>query len=167
MKTLRLFFFLFITHTIYSQKIVRLSSPNGQIQFSFHLNDSSPVYNVSFKNKLLINNSSLSLDFLETGEFGKSLKAANPIFRNGEEDYELIVGKAKTVHQNYHEAVIPLEEKNSPFRKVNFVIRAFDDGLAFRYEFPGQKNWSQFSLTDERSTFKLAGDPNVLALFLP
>ncbi|HEY1870666.1 MAG TPA: glycoside hydrolase family 97 catalytic domain-containing protein, partial [Chitinophagaceae bacterium] len=152
---------------IYSQKDIRLASPGGQIQFSFHLTDGSPFYNVSFKNKALVNNSSLGLDFLETGEFGKNLKIAKPVFRNGEEDYELIVGKTRSVHQVYHEVVIPLEEKNSPFRTINFVVRAFDDGLAFRYDFPEQKNWSQFSLTNERTTFNLAGDPNVLALFLP
>ena len=167
MRALLLFIILIISLHALTQKNIRLSSPGKQIVFLFHFTEGSAFYNVSFKNKSLINNSALSLDFLETGEFKKNLKPARPVFRNGEEDYELITGKTKSVHQAYHEVTIPLEEAKSPFRKINLVVRAFDDGLAFRYEFPQQQGWSRFSLTDEHTTFNLAGDPNVLALFLP
>ncbi|HEY2720750.1 MAG TPA: glycoside hydrolase family 97 protein [Chitinophagaceae bacterium] len=162
-----LLFLLAISLYLPAQKNVRVSSPNGNIVSNFHLADGSVFYTVSFKNKLLLNNSSLSLDFLEGGEFKKNLKIVKPIFRNGEEDYELITGKAKLVKQAYHEVTIPLEETKSPSRKINLVVRAFDDGLAFRYEFPQQTGWSQFSLTDEQTTFNLNGDPTILALFLP
>jgi alpha-glucosidase len=167
MKTSALLFFLTIACTAFSQKNIQLLSPNGTISFSFHISNGSAFYNVSFKNKPLIKNSAISLDFLETGEFKRNLKTTNPIFRKGEEDYELVTGKTKFVRQAYHEVVIPIEETRSPSRKINFVVRAFDDGLAFRYELPEQKDWLTFSLTDERTTFDLEGDPNVLALFLP
>src|SRR5204862_8329177 len=50
-------------------------------------------------------------------------------------------------------------------RQINFVVRAFNDGVAFRYEFPQQKNWERYTLTDELTTFNLAQDPKVLTLF--
>ena len=80
---------------------------------------------------------------------------------------KLVTGKTKMVHSHYHEVTIPLEEIAVPFRKINFVVRAFNDGIAFRYEFPQQQNWSSFSLTDEHTTFNLAGNPNILTLLLP
>ncbi len=167
MKLFLLLFFLSATLNISAQKDIHLSSPNGEIAFSFHITHEGIFYNVSFRKKLLINNSSLSLDFLKSGEFKNNLKTGKPVFTNGVEDYELITGKTKWVHQPFHEVVIPLEELKSPFRKINLEVKAFDDGLAFRYQFPEQQNWSQFSLTDEHTTFNLNGDPNVLALFLP
>ncbi len=168
MKPLQLFIFLLLVSlSDAAQKNIRLSSPDGQIVFSFRVTDTGALYNVSFKNKPIITNSPISLNFLETGEFKKNLKPGKPIFREGEENYELITGKSKWVRQPYREVLIPLEELTAPFRKINFVARAFNDGLAFRYEFPQQQNWSQFSLTDEHSTFKFADDPKVLALFLP
>ena len=167
MKVFALLFFLALSLGALSQKKIILRSPDGQILFSFQISGEGPQYNVEYKNKALINNSAISLDFLEGGEFKKKLKAGKVISRNGEEDYELITGKSKQVHQAYHEVIIPLEETKTPFRKINFIARAFDDGLAFRYEFPQQPNWSKFSLTDERTTFNFKGDPKVLALFLP
>jgi alpha-glucosidase len=167
MKLLQLFIFLIISLGSIAQKSIRLSSPGGQIIFLFQLVDTNALYNVSFKNKPIITNSEISLRFLETGEFKKKLKAGKPVFHEGEENYELITGKSKWVHQPYREVLIPLQEITAPFRKINFIARAFDDGLAFRYEFPQQTNWSQFSLTDEHTTFNFAGDPEVLALFLP
>lgn len=167
MKISLLVFFLTVSFAALSQKTIRLSSPNGQIVFLFHIADSNAWYNVSFKNKPLLNNSALSLDFLEKGEFKKNLKVVKPVFRNGVEDYELVTGKTRSVHQPYHEVIIPLKETKSPFRQINLAVRAFDDGLAFRYEFPAQQTWSQFSLTEEHTTFNPAGNPHVLALFLP
>ena len=136
--------------------------------YPFHFRSAKKVlyYNISFKNKPVIDNSSISLDF-PGSEFKQNIKAGKPIFRKGTEDYELIVGKTRSVHDPYSEVLIPLEETRSPFRKINFVVRAFNDGIAFRYEFPQQQNWSQFSLTDEHTTFNLAGDPKLLALLLP
>ncbi len=158
---------VFSIATVSAQKNIRLSSPNGSISYSFHINDGQAFYNISFKNKSIINNSSLSLNFFENGEFKKNLKSGKTIFKNGTEDYELITGKTKSVHQPYHEVIIPLAETKSPFRKINLEVKAFDDGLAFRYQFPEQQNWSEFLLTDEHTTFNLEGDPNVLALLLP
>src|ERR1700750_2113011 len=102
MKIFALLFFLTISYGAFTQKSVRLTSPNGEIGFSFHVTDTDALYNVSYKNKTIINNSSISLDFLEGGQFKKNLKFAKPVFRNGEEDYELITGKSKFVRQSYH-----------------------------------------------------------------
>ena len=145
---------------------VELTSPNGIIAFSFHNRDSAS-YSVSFKKKQIIANSSFSLDFQGSGAFKENLKIGRPIFSRREEKYELITGKSRWVDQLYYSVIIPLEETKSPFRKINLEVRAFDDGLAFRYELPAQKNWTEFSLTDEHTNFNLAGDPNVLALLLP
>lgn len=159
--------FCITTIPTYSQKTIKLGSPDGRIQFSFKLKDKEPVYSVAFKGKPLIENSGLSLSFLETGLFKNNLKPSKPAFREAVESYELIVGKNKSINHPFKEVIIPLEETKTPFRKINLVVRAFNDGLAYRYEFPEQKNWSSYSLTEENSDFKITGDPKLLALFLP
>src|SRR5687768_9843455 len=151
----------------HSQKNIKLSSPDGNIQYVFGQKDKTPVYSVLFKGKTIIENSGVSLSFLETGIFKHNLKILKPAFREAVETYELIVGKAKSVKHPFKEVIIPLEEIKTPFRKINIVVRAFNDGLAFRYEFPEQKNWSSYSLTDENSDFNFLGDPKLLTLFLP
>jgi alpha-glucosidase len=167
MKLPALALLLLASLNVTSQGHIKLPSPNGRIVFSFRLSSAGPSYDVAFQKTLLIRNSEISLDFQESGEFKKNLKAGKPIFHDGEESYELITGKARFVHQPYHEVVIPLEESKSPFRKINFHVRIFDDGIAFRYEFMQKQNWSNFSLKDEHTTFNFVGDPKVLALLLP
>jgi alpha-glucosidase len=151
----------------FAQKTVQLSSPDGQIVFSLRVLPSAPVYRIAYRNQVLINDSPLGLTFLNSNTFRENLQLHTPVFRQTTENYELIVGKRKKVSESFKEVVLPLEEPVKPFRKINLVVRAFNDGLAFRYEIPGQKNWPSCSLTDEQSTFKFVDDPTVLTLFLP
>jgi len=158
---------------------IGVSSPDGQIRFFFRFTDSLPEYSVVYRGVPLIDRSPLSLRFLESGVFGKGLIPGRAIIREGEDNYELVVGKTKLVHDFYREAEIPLEERGgaqagvrrgaggSPRRRVNFVVRVFNDGLAFRYLFPAQAGWGSYSLTDENTSFRLVGDPVLLASFLP
>ncbi|MDP4265122.1 MAG: glycoside hydrolase family 97 protein [Bacteroidota bacterium] len=154
----------FLSLSLFAQNKIQVSSPSGNILFSFKLVNKSAMYSVSFKGKTIIDYSALSLKF-DNGLLGSNLKVNKPIFRDTTEDYELVTGKTKQVHTHYKELTIPLEEASAPSRKINIVVRAFDDGIAFRYSFPQQNNWSSFSLLDENTTFKLTGDPMVHTLF--
>lgn len=146
---------------------IKLSSPNGLISYNFRLKNNTPVYSVSFRSKPIIIDSDLGLSFLGEVDFKSNLAISKPLFRNAEESYDLIVGKTKSVHDSYREVLIPLHEVSPPKRKINMIVRAFNDGLAFRYEFPEQKDWNTFSMTDENTTFRFAENPDVLALLLP
>jgi len=142
-----------------------LNSPNGQIVFSIHKDSIGIFYSILYKNKILVNHSRLSLDFLETGEFGINTILAKPEYRDIDEVYDLVVGKNKHIRSHYHEMVVPCIEQKVLHRQINLVIRAFNDGVAFRYEFPKQDNWKSFSMTDENSNFDLVGNPKALTLF--
>ena len=87
-------FFILCAHSLYANKSVRLSSPNGKIKFSLVLDKNSPVYSVAFNKQTLIQDSPLTLTF-DNGAFGENVKINKPVFSTKEETYELIVGKAK------------------------------------------------------------------------
>ncbi|MES1218855.1 MAG: glycoside hydrolase family 97 N-terminal domain-containing protein, partial [Bacteroidota bacterium] len=158
--------FVFFNNRTDAQKAITLFSPNKQINFVFKPERGQLFYDVVFKNKKIIDHSPLSLEF-GNGFFGDDINVEKPVFRDTTGNYELITGKAKNVSSHYREVVIPLKEKKGLLRKVNLVARVFDDGLAFRYEFPAQSSWQSYTLLDENTTFHFAGDPIVRALFLP
>ena len=158
--------FILIASTL-PAKDIRIASPNGRIVFIFNLTPTVPTYRVMFDKKTLVDASELSLVFRENGAFGSNLVQPKPIFRDIDETYELVVGKVKTARNHCREARIPLVEKTGGKRQIDLVVRVFDDGLAFRYEFPKQANWSSYTLTDETTTFRLTQNPTVKALFLP
>lgn len=165
-KNLSFFFLLIISFVSVGQKRIQLKSPDGNIVFKLAITNNIPIYTVAFKGKTIIEPSSLNLSFEKGGDFGQRLKINKPAFRNREDDYSLVVGKTKKVHDNYKEVTIPLQERSGDERLINLIVRAFNDGIAFRYEVPLQKNWSSYALTAENTTFHLADDPQVLAGFL-
>lgn len=159
-KVVGIFFFsLGVQLPVAAQEEIELKSPDGNIVFTFKLTEDAPVYLVAYKGKTLIEDSELGLSFRENGNFGENLKMLKPDFSEVDETYELVVGKASTVRDQHREVIIPLMERSGAKRQINLVVRAFDDGLAFRYVFP--ENWSSYTLTEERSTFNIAQDPTV------
>ena len=160
-------FFLVIGNlSLFAHKSVQLTSPNGKLKFSLTLEREHPVYDIQYQKQALVQNSPLSLVF-DNGAFGEGLKMNKPVFSTKEETYELIVGKSKTVHSLSKEVVIPLEETTAPFRKINLVVRAFNDGIAFRYEFPEQPNWKSYVMYDENTAFNVVDNPKFLGMYLP
>ena len=55
--------------------------------------------------------------------------------------------------------LIPLEGAAAPLRKINLVVRPFNDGTAFRYEVLAQLNWESYVMYDENTIFNLVDDP--------
>ncbi|GAA4103573.1 glycoside hydrolase family 97 protein [Mucilaginibacter panaciglaebae] len=154
---------LFVAQPLIAQK-VSVKSPDGNIRYQLTLTNGRPVYRVSYKGNPIINNSSVGLAFKDSGNFASNLKMLKPVYKSGVEQYDLVVGKTKHVNNSYEQAIVPLAEINGLKRSINIVVRVFNDGLAFRYEFPQQKNWSAYTLTDENSEFNVAGDPQLRIL---
>lgn len=161
-----LFILFFIPYLFFAQqKTVRLDSPDKNIVFLFDVSQKSPFYSVSFKYETIIKNSELSLDFKDSGYFGADLKIKNISYKNVNEEYSLVVGKVKTAQNFYSEAKITLAEEKSPFREIILVARCYNDAVAFRYEFPKQKAWKNYELTNENSSFNFVENPTVYTLF--
>jgi alpha-glucosidase len=144
---------------------IEVSSPDGGIRFLFRFTQGLPEYGVVYKGVTVIDRSPLSLRFAGTGLFGTGLVARGAVITRGEDRYDLVVGKVKSVHDEYLQAVIPLEEKTGQRRRINFVVRVFNDGVAFRWVIPEQAGWTSYSLVDEGSCFRVVGDPMVMASF--
>lgn len=158
---------LLTTSALAAPKPVRLASPDGQLVFTFRLTDTAPTYRVDFGKKPVVDESELTMTFAETGQFGADLLLEKPIFRTIDESYTLPVGKANPVRNHCREVMLPMVERAGSHRKINLVVRAYDEGVAFRYEFPEQAGWKNFTLTNEQTTFRLAGNPTLHTLFRP
>ncbi len=157
---------IFLPFSMNGQKKVRLESADGGIVFSIRMIDHAAFYSVAYKGKTIIGNSSLSLKFND-GDFSSNLRLRSPVFGEADEKYELVVGKTKNVNEHYKEATIPLEQTVKPYRKISITVRVFNDGLAFRYDIPDEKDKHSFILTEEKTAFNFSGNTIVRTLFLP
>lgn len=158
--------FLFSIQPLLAQRTLQLASPNGTVRFQCHLTANAPLYDISFQGRPVIERASLGLVFRD-GAWGKSLVVKGVKRRQKDETYELAVGKNRRVRNHYREMSVECQSTEAHGWRVVLRVRAYDDGVAFRYEFPEQPHRTAFALTEEQSSFHFAGDPTLYALFLP
>jgi len=141
----------------------QIESPDGRIRFTLTKEAGAlPGYGISFDGRALVQDASLGLEFTDW-TFGPEALVSEPEYRTGTEAYDLPTGKASHVEEPFNEVRIPFSQGG---RRVDLVVRAFDSGVGFRYEFPAQKGWKRYCLTDELTTFDIAGNPKVLTMYL-
>jgi alpha-glucosidase len=165
-KIISALFLAWIFTTGTAQDKITLASPDKNIVFVFTSKAGHAAYSVSYKNKNLIVNSKLGLTFINNDFFGDDIKIGDAGITTGTADYMLPQGKTSRVYDLYTEAVIPMQERTGKQRLINLKVRIFNDGAAFRYELPEQKNWKNYILTDENTSFNLNGNPLARVAFL-
>ena len=157
---------LFCLGTASAQQKFSVASPDGKLKLVLDIAPEKVAYSVKYGKQQLLEDSRLGFEF-DSGEFGAGLKAGKVQRRKIDEAYELVVGKVRRARNYCNEMTVPLVERNGKERTVNLVVRAFDDGIAFRYEFPEQKAWDSYVMYDERTQFNLQGNPMALLMYLP
>lgn len=165
MKKLLSFLLAFCSICALGQDKVTIASPDRAVRFELRTSNEEVTYNVTYHGRTLIKSSSLGFEF-EDGTFEKGVVAKKDSQRRIDEPYSLIVGKVSEARDFCNEAVIELRDKYLD-RRVNLVVRVYDDGAAFRFVFPKQDGWNSYVMYDEKTQFNLAGNPKCLFMYLP
>jgi len=144
---------------------VRLQSPDSKILYEFEIIDGKPGYRVSYQGHPLINFSEINLVFA-ADSLARGVRLEKSERLDSAEKYKLMTGRSGSVSDSFRQLNLFLKETKTPGRLIVLQVRAFDDGLAFRYLFPKEKEDSVF-IVQEKTRFQIAGNPAVHALVLP
>ncbi|NPD85329.1 glycoside hydrolase family 97 protein [Lentimicrobium sp. L6] len=143
----------------YAKNDLSLSSPSERIKIEFSLNDlGTPFYQVVFDNKDIIKKSSMGFDLLDAPALDKGFEIIGSEEMMMNENWEMPWGEQRMVNNHFEELKVMLQEKTAPKRLMNIYFRAYDDGVAFRYEFPEQNGVEELMIVDEKTEFQLTGD---------
>jgi len=119
-----------------SIKELSVKSPDNAIQLNINLDSSGQLVYSLYQNKIPIIESSLLGITVDDIDLGKEISLGNPKSRKFDETY-----KTRGVHSearnHYNDLVIPVQHNQSN-TLYNLEIRAFDDGVAYRYVLPGK-----------------------------
>jgi hypothetical protein len=149
------FLSLLACNTEESQKL-EVKSPNSSIKINFNLNASgSPFYLVQFNDKVIVDTSFMSFDFVNSKSLKDNFKIIKTSSSSFNETWQMPWGEQLDVVNNYNELKVELEENSELKRKLNIVFKVYDDGIGFRYEFPEQEGWSEALIKDEHTEFNL------------
>ncbi|SQA75630.1 Retaining alpha-galactosidase precursor [Capnocytophaga sputigena] len=146
---------IFAAHLTMAQQ---QSSPDGSVMLSFSLkSDGTPSYKVTYKNKPVINESTLGFTLKKAEPLTNNFKVVDTKKSTFKETWKPVWGEESEILNHYNELLVSLEQNNTN-RKMNIRFRVYNEGVGFRYEFPSQKELTYFVIEEELSQFAMAGD---------
>lgn len=160
----RLLSFLALTLLIFAcqqDKIDTLvvASPSNNITIEFLLTDEGkPAYRVSHLEKMIIETSTLGFNLKEQPALNHGFEILQATSNSIGETWEMPWGEQRKVINEYNELIVQLQESNANQRQMTIHFKAYDEGIAFRYEFPEQDGFSEILIIEENTQFKLTGD---------
>ncbi|WP_185968818.1 glycoside hydrolase family 97 protein [Carboxylicivirga sp. M1479] len=151
-----LLFSLFLFTSCKQNKI--LQSPDGEIQAVVQLTNGKLSYQVMKDTEVLIQPSSLGFHLKEHGKLIDNFILLDRDKTENKEEWTAIWGPRKEMINHYNQDTLKLEHEPTGIR-MNIVFRVYNDGVAFRYEFPEQEKLKQFTIMNELSEFAMVGNP--------
>ncbi|MGK7397470.1 MAG: glycoside hydrolase family 97 catalytic domain-containing protein [Candidatus Cyclobacteriaceae bacterium M3_2C_046] len=137
-----------------------VDSPDGELAFHVFLDQSVEdganlfyqVYSGKDTKQMIIEKSPLGL-VRSDQDFSQNLSFAQAsTIQTSDETYDLVAGKQTKIRNHFNEQTITfINQQESP---VQLVIRAFNDGVAYKYHFP-ENDQETYTITEELSGFNL------------
>lgn len=149
-----------------SNKWETAASPNGKVVVRFGIDNGRPYYTVQYGTKDVIKKSFLGLELAKDKHASKGMKETSlmdgfelmqTIKTSHDDTWKPVWGETDEIRNHYNEMTVSLLQAKSN-RNIKICFRVYDDGVAFRYEFPQQKDLNYFVIKEEHTQFAMAGD---------
>lgn len=141
-----------------------LYSPNGRIAIRFTLPThditsgitypgATPYYEIEFDRKPFLLPSRMGFELGGTAEMKHYLKATGYTYSEQRGTWKPVIGEQAIYPDNYNQMKVSLVETLYPYRKLDILFRAYNEGIAFRYEIPDQPGFEKVVMTSELTEF--------------
>ena len=143
----------------------RLLSPGGDIEVSVAARDGRLGYAVHYRGEEIVRPSQLGLLFQSRHGFNDGMVLLEePERRSADTTWEQPWGENRYVREHYNELLLTARHQVSG-AVLHIRLRAFDDGIGFRYEMPEQPGIESLNIVRELTQF--AVPPDALAWWIP
>lgn len=136
-----------------------VTSPGDINTIHFHLDESGvPFYSVRRKGTTVLEPSQLGFELKGVRDLRDGFVVSSVETAEYDETWEQVWGEKQFIRNHYNEMKVHLSEEHDESRRMTLVFRVYDDGIAFRYEIPGQAHVDTLVIMDELTGFALTGD---------
>jgi alpha-glucosidase len=151
-----------------ADQIAEVTSPNGRARIALGLSSRGALaYSVTWAGKPVVLDARLAMDLVQGGRLGDGLRVAEVTRRSVDERYPFVSGRQREGRNRCEEATVGFEETSAAGRRLQVVIRAYDDGIAFRYVLPKQPALEHgVDIRAEHSEFRFLANHRAWALQL-
>jgi len=150
---------IFLAESCENNRTVEVTSPDGIIKFTFfseadEIKDKLLTFSLEAGNRSILLPSSIQIN---TGsiEDEADYKVINTERTSITNSWINNFGERKEIPDNYNQVKIFLKSNK---RKLNLIIRAYNEGVAFAYEYPEQDGRNSVTITDEEIVFRFPYD---------
>ena len=145
-----------------------LKSPDSRLEARFELKDGAPCYSLYRDGKpvVLPSRMGFTLEWRKS-DLATGWKLVDAQTSTFDEVWQPVWGEEANIRNHYNEMAVRLQQdfyldhEGKRVDKSTVMIvrfRLYDDGLAFRYEWPSDNSLVYFWLTDELTEFRMTGD---------
>jgi len=135
-----------------------IQSPSKALTLDFKFAEKGrPTYSLTYKNKPVILQSYLGIYLKEGADLASHFTIEDTKITTFNQSWKPVLGEQSSIVNHYNEMTIFLTQMGTG-RKMNIIFKIYDEGMAFRYEFPKQPNLNYFIISDEKSEFNLTGN---------
>lgn len=141
-------------------------SPGGVSSVQFFVDSYGRIgYAATYKGDTVVRKSALGLSFKSQRPFLSDFEVIESRVMGYDDTWKPVWGERSSIKNSYTQLIVKLKEKVRKGRYLNIHFRAYDDGVAFRYEIPWQAKMTDFVITDELTEFQLTD--NHFAWWIP
>jgi alpha-glucosidase len=144
--------------SVFAQTALTVTSPDSRTAVSVETRAGHLVYSLTRDGRPLILPSQLGFVFRNAPPLRDGLRITGSSRGAVDTTWTQPWGEVSRVRDHHTELRVSVAESSPPGRTFDFVVRAFDDGIGFRYEVPDQPNLHDFEIQDELTEFALADD---------
>ncbi|SMO39841.1 glycoside hydrolase family 97 protein [Gracilimonas mengyeensis] len=124
---------MLIASPTFAQNNVEVASPDGNLNITVSVQQGKPVYAVSYKGRIMLENSPLGLTTNE-GDFSTNLSLVNS--ETGEVDKQYTQRKIKQSYVEYTANTLTVTFENADEKQISVRFQVSNNDIAFRYELP-------------------------------
>ncbi len=162
-------FFVFAAYAQAQTQTIQTSSPNGKTVVTLNVGDAT-TYSATFDGTTVLVPSKLGLTFKGAEPLGAT-RVVDSQTKAIDEKWAQPLGKRAEYVDRCSETTVQLQETGTSARRLTLVVRAYDDGFAFRYVVPkdsgfGDEN-DEYCVESEETEFAFDADYDVWATSYP
>jgi alpha-glucosidase len=135
----------------------RVSSPDGAMKVIVS-DDHGLNYRLEIGGKVVLTNSPLGLEFQDGAKLGPLAILTKASTKKHDDTWENVFGNRRVVRDDYRELRLTLKESGTQTQTFGLIVRAYNDGMAFRYDLSQSSGLGNFVLTNELTEFRFADD---------
>ncbi len=138
---------------------MHVDSPDGRTKIHLSIDNAGVRYSVERAGHIVIEPAAIDAFVKEHGSIAADASCETVQGTVIDEDISPAWGKAKQIRNHYATKRVRLRSGDLHWE---LEVRAYDDGVAFRYGFPRQLNLDDAAVESENTEFRIAGNPQII-----